>query len=144
MTMMYHSETRLGQHWKPLICKIWTTTRPPASVHSLRMSTIQRYPCQINYQDYSIKFCNTSQNLNDSRHKLQTGTEKTIEISCMAVRDIVIIINGLILPLYPVLCCFKRDLYSVSTKQWFLRYQRVTIIIAVFYLIFSNDRYSKQ
>ena len=28
---------------------------------------------------------------------------------------IIIIINGLILPLYPVLCCFKRDFYSVSS-----------------------------
>ena len=31
------------------------------------------------------------------------------------INDIIIIINGLILPLYPVLCCFKRDFYSVSS-----------------------------
>ena len=35
--------------------------------------------------------------------------------SSIKFSDIVIIINGLILPLYPVLCCFKRDFYSVSS-----------------------------
>ena len=39
--------------------------------------------------------------------------------------------NGLILPLYPVLCCFKRDFYSVSTGS-----RDISVLLSLFQILF--------
>ena len=51
-----------------------------------------------------------------SVRNLQSITRVTLNTNMESYTkaDVIIIINGLILPLYPVLCCFKRDFYSVS------------------------------
>ena len=39
--------------------------------------------------------------------------------------------NGLILPLYPVLCCFKRDFYSVSSGS-----RDISVLLSLFQFLF--------
>ena len=41
--------------------------------------------------------------------------------------------NGLILPLYPVLCCFKRDFYSVSRGS-----QDISVLLSLFQYLFIS------
>ena len=39
--------------------------------------------------------------------------------------------DGLILPLYPVLCCFKRDFYSVSSGS-----RDISVLLSLFQFLF--------
>ena len=41
--------------------------------------------------------------------------------------------NGLILPLYPVLCCFKRDFYSVSRGS-----RDISVLLSLFQYLFIS------
>ena len=45
--------------------------------------------------------------------------------------QIIIINNGLIFPLYPVLCCFKRDFYSVSSGS-----RDISVLLSFFQFLF--------
>merc|ERR1719154_899008 len=41
--------------------------------------------------------------------------------------------NGLILPLYPVLCCFKKNLYSVSRGS-----RDISVLLSLFQYLFTS------